>query len=176
MNTTLKLLLFSTMLALPIAANAADKSSAETSTEKTSAKAEQAAPDVAKFDKQLAEAQKNMQKMQEQMTKINQTQDPQERQKLINEHWATMQSTMPMMQDMMGCCMGGMMMGGGHMMNGMMGGGHMMGWNNMSGYYSKLTPEQMKQRQYMMDQYMGMQNMMMDNMMQHQNWMMQPSK
>ena len=71
------------------------------------------------------------------------------------------------MQGMMGCCMGGMM------------NGNMMGWNRMNGYYSKLTPEQAKQRQYMMDQYMGMQQMMMmmmDNMMQHQNWMMQPTQ
>jgi hypothetical protein len=44
-------------------------------------------------------------------------------------------------------------MGGGMGMGyGMMMGGPMMGWGQMGGYYSKLTPEQMKQRQYMMDQ------------------------
>ena len=53
---------------------------------------------------------------------------------------------------------------------------NMMGWDDMDGYYSNLTPEQTKQRQYMMDRYMGMQNMMMDNMMMHQNWMMQPNQ
>jgi len=53
----------------------------------------------------------------------------------------------------------------------------MMGWKNMSDYYSKQTPEQMKQHQYMMDQYMGMQQQMMNHMMMHQNYMWsQPSK
>jgi hypothetical protein len=47
----------------------------------------------------------------------------------------------------------------------------MMGWGHMRGYYSKLTPEQLKQRQYMMDQYVPMQQMMMDHMMQHQQYM-----
>jgi len=47
----------------------------------------------------------------------------------------------------------------------------MMGWGHMGGYYSKLTPEQQRQRQYMMDQYMPMQQMMMDHMMQHQQYM-----
>jgi len=38
-----------------------------------------------------------MKKMQEQMDKIRQTQDPQVRQKLLNEHWTTMQGNMQMM-------------------------------------------------------------------------------
>jgi hypothetical protein len=99
--------------------------------------------------------------MQEQMDKIDQTQDPQERQKLLQEHWATMQKGMDMMQGMMG----------NHMM-----GGNMMGWKGMSHYYSKLTPEQMKHRQYMMEQYMGMQQQMMNQMMQQQHhmWMQPP--
>ena len=46
----------------------------------------------------------------------------------------------------------------------------MMGW----GDYRKLTPEQLKQRQNMMDRWMPMHQMMMGQMMQHQNWMMQP--
>jgi hypothetical protein len=120
------------------------------------------APDVAKFDKQMAQAQENIKKMQEQMDKISQTQDPQARQKLLQDHWATMQNTMQMMHGMWGP---GMMMGGPMM------GGPMMGWGHMGGYYSKLTPEQLKQRQYMMDQYMPMQQMMMDHMMQHQQYM-----
>lgn len=161
-----------------------------------------AAPNPAEFDKQLAQMQQNMQLMHDQMAKISQTQDPQERQKLLQEHWNTMRGSMDMMQNMwtaggMGCCMGGGMMGGGNMMSdgkgccagdkmmgnhmggGMMGnhmgGGHMMGWDGMHGYYNKLTPEQQKQRQYMSDQYMGMQQMMMDNMMQHQHWMNAPA-
>ncbi|MDT4890861.1 hypothetical protein FQZ97_1278200 [compost metagenome] len=55
---------------------------------------------------------------------------------------------------MMGCCVGGMM-----------------GWGKMGSHYSQMTPEQMKQHQYMMDRYMGMQQMMMDQMMQHQQHM-----
>lgn len=79
---------------------------------------------------------------------------------------------MQMMQGMwdcdgdMGCCMGGPGMGRGMMM-----GGPMMGWGHMGGYYSNLTPEQLKQRQYMMDRYMNMQQMMNDQMMQHQGSM-----
>lgn len=147
------------------------------STEK-GAQAQQKAPNVAEFDKQAAQVQENIRVMQEQMDKIRQTQDPQARQKLLQEHWATMQSGMGMMHGMwgpgmMGCCASGSMMGG-HMM-----GGHMMGWQGMGGYYSKLTPEQIKQRQYMTDRYMGMQQMMMEHMMQHQNYMgmgMQPPR
>jgi hypothetical protein len=44
----------------------------------------------------------------------------------------------------------------------------------MRDYYSGLTAEQIRQRQYMTDQYMPMQQMMMDHMMWHQRWMMQP--
>lgn len=130
-------------------------------------RAQSVTPNVADFDKQMAQAQENMKKMQEQMDKLRQTQDPQVRQKLLEEHWTTMQGNMQMMHGMggpgmMGCCAGDHMMGmGGHMMGGMM------GWQG----YSKLTPEQMKQRQYMMDRYMGMQQMMMDHMMQHQQYM-----
>lgn len=193
MKTSLSVLLLFSMLVLPLAANAADKSQTQQagSTAKE-VQAKQEAPDVAKFDKQLAQMQETMHTMQEQMGNIQETQDPQERQKLLQDHWATMQNAMQTMRGMwgpgmMGCCRGngmmGNMMGGNGTMGcckGMMGGNgmmgdHRMGWNDMGGYYSKLTPEQMKQRQYMMDQYMGMQQLMMDNMMQHQNWMMQPS-
>jgi hypothetical protein len=114
--------------------------------------------------------------MHDQMDKISKTQDPQERQKLLREHWLTMQSGMGMMRGMWGPgMMGGF--GRGHGMGGpMMGGGHM-GWGGMRDYYSKLTPEQIKQRQYMMDNYMGMQQQMMDHMMQHQQYMWkQPEK
>lgn len=139
-----------------------------------SAAAGQAAPNVAEYDKQMAKMQENMQKMQEQMDKLQQTQDPQERQRLLNEHWTTMQNNMDMMQGMWGP---GMMGGMGPMQSrrGMMG-GHMMDWHGASDYYSRMTPEQMRQRQYMMDRYMGMQQQMMDHMMQHQHWSMQPQK
>ena len=76
-------------------------------------------PNVQEFDKRMAQAQENMKKMQEQMDKINQTQDPEARQKLLQEHWATMQNNMQLMHGMwgpgggMGCCMGGPGMGPG---------------------------------------------------------------
>ncbi|WP_433771533.1 hypothetical protein [Pseudomonas putida] len=121
---------------------------------------QQQTPNVAEFDKQMSQAQETFKKMQLQMEKIQQTQDPQQRQKLLQEHWNTMQNGMSMMNGMwgpgmMGCCAGGGMMGG-----------NMMGWQD----YSNLTPEQKSQRQYMMDRYTGMQQMMMDHMMWHQNY------
>lgn len=137
----------------------------------TTAPTAQSAPNPKEFDKQMAQMQENMKKMQELMDKIAQTQDPEERHKLLREHWELMQGGMGMMHHMwgaglMGCC-------GGPMMSGRMG-GPMMGWTQMHGYYSKLTPEQMKQRQYMTDRYLGMQQMMMDHMMWHQHWVMAP--
>lgn len=132
----------------------------------------QTAPDLQAFDRQLAEAQAQMRKMQEQMEHIRQTQDPQERQRLLQEHWTTMQSAMATMRGMWGP---GMMGGPGGMHGrGMMGGPGMMGWRGMHSDYSRITPEQLKQRQYMMNQYMGMQQMMMDQMLDRQQWMMQP--
>lgn len=131
----------------------------------------QEAPGTTDFDKQMAQVQENMRAMQEQMDRIRQTEDPQARQKLLQDHWTTMQNNMQLMHGMWGsgggrgCCMGGPGMGPGMMR------GPMMGWGHMGGYYSKLTPEQQRQRQYMMDQYMPMQQMMMDHMMQHQQYM-----
>ena len=118
--------------------------------------AQQQAPNVAEFDKQMVQAQDIFKKMQAQMEQIQQTQDPQQRQKLLQEHWNTMQNGMSMMNGMWG--------------PGMMGKGHMMGWQD----YSNMTPEQKNQHQYMMDRYTGMQQMMMDNMMRHQHFMQGP--
>ena len=134
----------------------------------SSAKTPQSAqtPSPEEFDKQLAKMQEQMTRMQQEMTKIQQTKDPQERQKLLQEHWATMQGAMSMMQGTWGGMMGGHMMGGqmkGHMMGPMM-------WGN----YQNLTPEQLKERQYMMDRWVPMQQMMMNHMMLQQHWMMQP--
>ena len=123
-------------------------------------------PDVKTFDQRLAEAQVHMQRMQEQMDRLRKTQDPLERQKLLQDHYQSMQNAMGAMHGMWGPGM----MGG----QGMMHGPGMMGWGGMHGHYSRLTPEQMKQRQYMTDQYMGMQQMMMDHMMQRQQWMTPP--
>jgi hypothetical protein len=117
---------------------------------------------VEQFDHDMAKAQENLKKMQEQMSLIQKTTDPAQRHKLMQEHQAMMQQGMQGMTGMMGCCGGGMM--GGHMK----GNGPMMGWKQMSSHYSRMTPEQMKQHQYMMERYMGMQQMMMEQMMQHQ--------
>ena len=131
-----------------------------------------AAPSVEEFDKRLAQMQDHMKQMQAQMDKVAQTQDPQERQRLLQEHWTSMQAAMSSMRGMWGhggagCCGGSPgAMGPGMMMN-----GPMMGWGHMRGYYGGLTQEQLRQRQYMTDQYMPMQQMMMDHMMWHQRWM-----
>lgn len=143
-----------------------------TNTSDKSAKAQHEAPDVVEFDKQAAQIQENIKTMQAQMDKVRQTQDPQERQKLLQDHWVTMQNNMRLMQSMwgqgmMGCCGASNTSGGWHM-----GSTGMMGWHGMGGYYSRLTPEQLKQRQYMTDQYLGMQQQMMNHMMFQQNYMM----
>lgn len=139
-----------------------------------SSQAQPATPNPAEFDKQLAQMRDYMQQMQAQTGKIQQTQDPQERQRLLQEHWTAMQAAMGTMRGMWGqagagCCAGGPGMGPGMTM-----GGPTMGWGQMQGYYARLTPEQIRQRQYMMDQYVPMQQMMMDQMMWHQRWMAQP--
>ena len=138
------------------------------------AQAQPPALNPAEFDKQLAQMQEHMRQMQAQMDKIPQTQDPQERQRLLQEHWASMQAAMSVMHGMwgpggVGCCTGGGGMGPGMMM-----GGPMMGWGHMRGYYSSLTADQLRQRQYMMDEYLSMQQMMLDQMMWHQRWTSPP--
>lgn len=63
------------------------------------------------------------QRMQEQMNKIAQTTDPQERQRLMQEHWQGMYQSMQTMRGRGWMWGGGMMMGPGMMGRGMMGGG-----------------------------------------------------
>jgi hypothetical protein len=122
---------------------------------------------LTEFDKQSNQVQANFKKMQEQMDAIRSSKNPQERQKLLEEHWNTMQANSNLMDGMwspgmMGCCGG---------QGYRMGRGHMMGWSGMGAYYSKLTPEELKQRQYMTDQYLDMQQNMMNQMMQqHYMW------
>lgn len=165
------------ILATVLVAAAVTGLPAQAQSPKPPAKGEQAqpvTPSPAEFDKQLAQMRGYMQQMQAQMGQIQQTQDPQERQRLLQEHWTSMQAAMSTMRGMwgpagapgVGCCANGPAMGPGMMM-----GGPMMGWSQMHSYYSGLTPEQLRQRQYMMDQYMPMQQMMMDHMMWHQRWM-----
>ena len=152
---------------------------AQQSTIPPATKSAQIAPTPAEFEKFREQMAEQMKIMRAEMQKIQQTDDPQARQKLLQEHWTTMRNAMGMMNGMMG--MGPMMMGQGApgstvMGPGMMGTGQMMGPSMMGGPmmwgdYRNLTPEQLKQRQYMMGQYMGMQQMMMDHMMWHQYWM-----
>ncbi|WP_038716074.1 hypothetical protein [Burkholderia sp. lig30] len=161
-------------------AHAAAKDGATT---KSSSKSQ--APNTAEFDKSLAQLREQMTTMHAQMDQIGKTQDPQERQRLLQQHWETMQSAMGTMRGMWGPGMmgyGGM--GPGMMGPGMMGrgGAGMMGgagpggggWGHMGGYYSQLTPEQLRKRQYMSDQYLQMQQEMMNNMMWQQQYRMGP--
>jgi len=117
-----------------------------------------AAPVPAQVDAQFAKMQEQMRLMQTQMEKIGKTQDPKERQRLLEEHWTAMQAMMVTMH------------------NGSPGMGHMMGGHMRWKDYRGLTPEQLRERQYMMDRWMPMQQMMMEQMMQHQHWMMPPPK
>jgi hypothetical protein len=154
------------VMALPIEPAFAQQPASGTKDAQTT----QTTPSPAEFDKQYAKMQEQMAKMQEEMERIRQTKDPKEREQLLKDHWTSMQNAMTTMHGMMGsmgCCGAGGRMGQ-HMMGGPMMGGHMIMWSD----YSKLTPEQLKQRQYMTDRWMPMQQMMMDHMMQHQNWMM----
>src|SRR5262249_8502680 len=125
-------------------------------TTETKSAARTQAPDTTEFDKQLAKVQEQMKTMQAEMDKIRQTHDPQERQRLLQQHWSTMQSAMSAMHGLWGPGK----MGG----PGMMGSAGMMGgWGHMGGYYANLTPEQLRRRQYMTDQYLNMQQQMMNN-------------
>ena len=107
------------------------------------------ATDVANFEQQMGKMQELMNQMQEQMRKIDATNDQKERQKLLTQHWDSMRQGMQMMH---GMWQSGMM--------GPMGPG--------------MTTDQMAQHQLMMNQYMGMQQMMMQHMWGHQGWMMGP--
>lgn len=135
-------------------------------TSQGSQQAKQERPNVAEFDKQSTQVQENFKKMQEQVDQIRTTKNPQERQKLLEEHWTTMQAN----SNLMGGMWGPGMMGFGGGPGSRMGRGHMNGWSGMGGYYSKMTPEELKQRQYMTEQYMDMQQNMMNQMMQ-QNYL-----
>lgn len=150
-------------------AHAAAKDGATT---KSSSKSQ--APNTAAFDKSLAQFQEQMTTMHAQMDQIRKTQDPQERQRLLQQHWETMQSAMGTMRGMWGPGM----MGYGGMGPGMMGGAGPGccggGWGHMGGYYTQLTPEQLRKRQYMTDQYLQMQQEMMNNMMWQQQYRMGP--
>ncbi len=52
----------------------------------------------------------------------------------------------------------------------------MMVWGDAGRNYSNLTQKELKQRQYMTDQYIGMQQNMMSQMMQQNNMMIYSSR
>lgn len=81
-----------------------------------------------------------MKKMQAQMDKIRQTQDPEERRKLLAEHQKSMQEAMQSMRGM----------GGGMMMGGAMGPDHRMQMMEHRMDMMQMMMEQMMQRDQMM--------------------------
>lgn len=115
-------------------------------------------------DKALQTMKENARKMQTQLDKIGRTKNPQERQRLLQEHMQTMRENMMlgkgMMGDMMGCPMmkdgmkGGGMMKDGMMKDGMMGGG--------------TAPDAAMSRMNMMEKRMDMMQMMIEQMTKSQ--------
>ena len=81
------------------------------------------APQGLSPDQYSQQMRNHMQRMQEQMNKIAQTTDPQERQRLMQEHWQGMYQDMQTMRGMGWMWGGGGMMGPGMMRGGMMQGG-----------------------------------------------------
>jgi len=139
----------------------------------TPAQADKAATPAAsdaEMDKYYAAMQERHKKMQTQMERLSKTNDPKERQKILEEHWKTMHEGMDAMMGRGG--MGrGMMMGGMGMKGGMGPGSGGMGPGGKMGPgpgMGPMTPEMMDQRQRRMEQRMDMMQMMMDQMMQHQ--------
>jgi hypothetical protein len=110
----------------------------------------------------IAEMRARQLKMQEQMKQIRQTKYPQERQRLMREHWQTMQESMRMMHQGRG-----------------MDGCPMMGMGDMHGMRMPAPDDTstaaLKRREQMMDNCMRMHSqdqMMMDQMMDNQDmWM-----
>ncbi|TCS39301.1 hypothetical protein EDC30_101257 [Paucimonas lemoignei] len=135
---------------------------------------------LVEFDKHVARAAENLKHMQRQMEAIQKTRDAQERLRILDQHWLSLQASLENLRDLwgpglLGCCgasppaeermsarlMGGPMMGG------------MMSWQSTGTYYSSLTLEQLKQRHYMSDQYLAMQYQVMNHMLLHQQWVQQ---
>ncbi len=121
---------------------------------------------VDEFNQKVTIVQENFKKMQEQMDQIHRTTDFSERQRLLGEHWATMQSNAKVMQEIWGQGLTNCCNRGGHMMD-----GRYLGRRGPIGsYYSEMTPEELQRHQYMLERYMGMQQNMMNQMMMHQNY------
>jgi hypothetical protein len=130
----------------------------------------------ADYQAYMQQMQKHMKTMQEQMQKIQQNTDSNERQRLMQEHWQSMQAGMRLMhgsETMPGCMMDqmigqGHMMGQGYMMNQdkvMRHGQMMRNWWNTDDKVNKEPDRRMQ----IMGSCMGMQQQMMDQMMMHIN-------
>ncbi len=93
-----------TILSVAMATALTAPAIAQTKSAGKPASAQAVAPNTAEFDRQMAQAQaqENMRQMQAQMDRMRSTQDPQERQKLLQEHWAGMQAAMTAMHAMWG--------------------------------------------------------------------------
>jgi hypothetical protein len=110
-----------------------------------------------KWNQYTEQWQERMNTMHKQMDQIHQTQDPAERQRLLEEHWKTMDAQMGDMRMMEG------------MMGGMMGGMHGRRGDHGNGSMHMMDPAQ--RDSYMQDR-MDMNQMMMEQMMQHNHMMM----
>jgi len=113
-------------------------------------------------DRQMAQMQDNLKRMEELMDRIHQTKDLKQRHELMDEHAKTMRENMQMMRGMGGPTMMGTMGAGqkGGMGPGMTGGGRMED-DPMAG----MDP---KQQQEFMQRRMDMMQMMMEQIMRHQ--------
>lgn len=158
MNKLTLSLLLTAMLALPVAqaAEEEDHSAHHPGAEEGQAAA---SPDSMAGEKKMEKMQEQMKKMREQMEKIHATTDPQERQKLLEEHMQSMRDGMKTMRGM----------GGGKM--GMMGkkkDGPMMADGGKEKETKPMGMMMMK-RHKMMEDRMEMMEMMMEQMMEHEN-------
>jgi len=110
-----------------------------------------------KWNKYTEQWQERMNTMHKQMDRIHQTNDPKERQRLLEEHWKTMDEQMTGMRTME------------EMTGGMMGGMHGRRGSRGQGSMHMMDPQQ--RDAYMQDR-MDMMQMMMEQMMQHNHMMM----
>lgn len=154
---TINTLVFATLTAFALSAPYAIADDAHHPDQPKTQSATTAAPVApASVDKSVQTMKENTKKMQTQLDKIGRAKNPQERQRLLQEHMQTMRENMMLgkgiMGDMMGCpMMEGGMMGGGM---GMMGGG--------------TAPDAATNRMNMMEKRMDMMQMMMEQMTKSQ--------
>ena len=155
-------LLFATLTALALSAPYAFAVDAHHPDQPKTQSADTAAPVApAGVDKSVQTMKENTRKMQAQLDRIGRAKNPQERQRLLQEHMQTMRENMMLGKGMMGDMMGCSMMEGGMMGGGMMGGGMgMMGGGT--------APDAAMNRMNMMEKRMDMMQMMMEQMTKSQ--------